>query len=154
MWHLHLIITNQPNTAALYSWTIADDDFIKFHCTLRHYYTMRLNNWMLSHTHQDNHACAWCGDYSRAGCISFSSTHEVPNQSVFHHHYWEEPKWAPTSDFLFVHNTNITVNGYHYSPKDKFESCCKKHFQFLWFCDLTTNGRIQLTSKDLATEPS
>ena len=32
------------------------------------------NKWSLSHAHRDNCARAWCGDYSRAGFILFSSS--------------------------------------------------------------------------------
>ena len=33
-----------------------------------------LNHWTLSHAHQNNHSCEWCGNCLRVGVISFSSS--------------------------------------------------------------------------------
>ena len=64
-WNLHLLMTNRPNTAAMNCWAIVDNDFNKFHCTLR---LLERSN-IEPRPHQDNRTHAWCRDYSRAGFI-------------------------------------------------------------------------------------
>ena len=58
----------RPDSAILYSWAIID--FSEFHCT--NYSCELIYRWATPT--KINSARAWCGDYSRAGYISFSSS--------------------------------------------------------------------------------
>ena len=62
------------DSAVLYSWAIIDNDFSKFHCTCY------LNDWPLSHAHQDKRSRTWCGDYARTEYISFSLSLMIDDQ--------------------------------------------------------------------------
>ena len=68
---------------------------------------------MLSHAHQDNCAHTWCGDYSRAGFISFSSSLITGAGTIQGREEFKEIR------YLAVYIMSITVKQ-HFYVREKF----------------------------------